>query len=287
MRNFYFTLICLLCYSTVMAADFGNISFGYAINLASKQRMLSQRITKTALLKANQLGSESLDMDLRASVTLFEANHNILYHNAKKTHQKFIYLLDKEESTWKEFMKSINEFDGGQMISLLAKSNDLLNACHKIVLELEAEANFTFSEYGATEDLILQTSTINTSGKQRMLSQKFSVNFLAAELYGMQEVFETELNNLRQEQRDDLSFLIFNSLNDQAIEDQFIEITLLFELLDKYRSMHSNMSLLKIVSFCDRISNIYDEITHNYTKLYEDINTNRKKDFSSLTSTNK
>ncbi len=287
MKHFYLINLFLFFNSIILASNFGNLSYGYAINIAGKQRMLSQRISKTALLKANHMGSVELDLDLEASITLFEANHKTLYRNAAKTDERFTKLLNQSFENWKIFKETVSKFDGGDMISLLSKSKALLNDCQKFVIELEAEANFASEEFSATEDLILQTSTINISGEQRMLCQKYSLYFLASELYGMQSVFKKDLSKLRQEQRDDLSFLIFNSLNNDKIEEHFMEVTMLFELLDKYTSMHSDMSLLKVVSFCDRISNLYDEITNNYTKLYEDINSPKNKKFSSLTSTNK
>lgn len=287
MKHFYFLLFYLLFNSFAFASDFGNLNYGYALNIASKQRMLSQRITKTALLQANHMGSNSLKIDLEASISLFKANHNILFRNAEMADKKFISILEKERQSWDVFITSLKEFKGGNLISFLNKSKALLEICDQFVTELTADANLKSASISTTEDLILQASTINIVGKQRMLFQKFSVYYLASELYGMQDIFSVELEMLRKEQRDDLSFLIFNSLNNQEIEEQFIEITLLFELLDKYRTTHMDMSILKVVSFCDRISNIYESITNNYTELYEELNIMKQEQFSSLTSTNK
>ncbi len=286
MKLIYFYTSFLIV-SIISAANFGELNYGYALNIAGKQRMLSQRITKNVLLKENHLGSTSLEMDLQASIALFETNHKSLRRNATVMNQKFTSLLGLTEQRWLTFKYAIENFHGDNIVSLLSKSKALLRACSKVVLELETEASFSSTELQNTEDLILQTSTINISGEQRMLSQQFSTYFLAAELYGMQEIFKLELHLIRNKQRDDLSFLIFNSLNNDKIEEQFIEITLLFELLDKYQNTHSDISTLKVISFCDRITKLYGGITNRYTQLYEELNTNSKPRFSSITSSAK
>lgn len=287
MKKFYFLITTVLISLTTYASNFGSLSYGYAINLAGKQRVLSQRITKMTLLKANHLETNDLNYNLEASISSFTTNYHTLLRNAEKSDKEFVTILKEELKRWNIFLVEVRKFEGGDMISLLSKSKALLKVCHKFALKLEAEANFSSEAYNATEDLILQTSTVTISNKQRMLSQQFGVYYLAGYLYGMEEVFSTELKKLRKQQSDDLSFLIFNSVNNEIIEEQFMEVTMLFELLDKYQNMTSNISVLKVISFCDRITTIFDEITNNYTKLYEEMKTEKHEDFSSLTSTNK
>lgn len=287
MKKNYFLAIAFLFSAQLLASNFGSLSYGYAINIAGKQRMLSQRITKTALLKANQLGSENLTTDLEASISLFTTNYHTLLRNSENANKRFEILLKEELKAWNDFLGDVRAFNGEGLTSLLNKSEILLGVCQKFVLELEAEATFSTEDFGSKEESILQNSTINIAGQQRVLSQKYSVYYLAGILYGMESIYDSKLIALRKQQRDDLSFLIFNSLNNEKIEEQFMEVTMLFELLDKYQDLPSNISTLKIVSFCDRITRIYDDITNNYTKLYLELNSKNKENFSALTSTNK
>jgi phosphohistidine swiveling domain-containing protein len=182
---------------------------GVVINLAGKQRMLTQKMSKEALLVAKGVDKDANSANLKKTVALFDKTLKGLMDgdsslNLPKTEDKDILAqLKKVSELWASFKTKIEKND----LPAIAKEN----------LPLLKNMNQAVQMYAKASDSKLDpkmAKTINLAGKQRMLTQKMTKELLlvannidadankenAKKTAGL---FETTLNNLISETKND------------------------------------------------------------------------------------
>jgi len=151
------------------------------INLAGKQRMLTQKMSKEILLIAKGVDADANKGNLKATATLFDKTlKGLIAGDAElklpKTEDPAIVAqLEKVQGLWTEFDKSVNAVLGGDtsaaVLTAVAQQNlPLLKNMNKAV-QMYAKAS------GSSLDPAMAT-TINLAGKQRMLTQKMTKELL-------------------------------------------------------------------------------------------------------------
>ncbi len=158
------------------AADMGKV-----INLAGKQRMLTQKMSKEALLIAKGVDATGNTENLKKTAALFDKTlKGLIAGDAdlglEKTDDKAIVeQLNKVTSLWTKFNKSIEKVASGKtdkatLEAIAAENVPLLKAMNAAV-QMYAKAS------GSSLDKGVATS-INLAGKQRMLTQKMTKELL-------------------------------------------------------------------------------------------------------------
>ena len=170
-------LVCLLGLSFgVQAADMGRV-----INLAGKQRMLTQKMSKEALLVAKGIDADANKANLKGTVALFDKTLKGLMDGdadlgLPETKDPAIRAqLGKVQQLWnglKPAMESAIAGDTGASVlnTIAAKNLPLLKEMNKAVKMYEKAAGSTLAPEMA--------KTINLAGKQRMLTQKMTKELL-------------------------------------------------------------------------------------------------------------
>ena len=141
------------------------------INLSGKQRMLTQRMTKLALLISLNIDSEKN----KKSLLSFATAYNDALENFRGEENKAINVqLQVIEKAWKPFFKNVKLIVEGkdknsEALSYLLKNNELLlKESNTLVLKYE-EGN-TSQNYMERA----MVTIIDLAGRQRMLSQKMT-----------------------------------------------------------------------------------------------------------------
>ncbi len=137
-----------------------------AINKAGRQRMLSQRMMKDYLMIGAGVKVDAAKKELDGAVALFEEQFLELQDFApNKDIEK---ALETVENLWMPFrMAVVSEPNKADAAKLINSSNELLAACHQVVLKIQ--------EYAGTNAAKL----VNISGRQRMLSQRIAMYYTA------------------------------------------------------------------------------------------------------------
>ncbi|MBB5213144.1 type IV pili methyl-accepting chemotaxis transducer N-terminal domain-containing protein [Microbulbifer hydrolyticus] len=156
--------------SSVIAAEatptHTGFNMGDAINMAGRQRMLSQRITQAYILRGIQPQSEKHQQVFQRSMAEFERNLGQLL--AFEPAAPVRSTLKRVQNEWQAFAaiarQPVNKFNAAE---LFKHSNTLLPAAHTYVMRLQALANHSSAEL------------VNVSGRQRMLSQRIAKNYVA------------------------------------------------------------------------------------------------------------
>ncbi|MEG3638939.1 type IV pili methyl-accepting chemotaxis transducer N-terminal domain-containing protein [Magnetococcus sp. PR-3] len=172
--------------------------YGVVLNLSGKQRMLTQKMSKEVMLIALDVDKAANLTNLKGTAALFDktlkglrdgdADLKLPPTNTKRIRRQ----LGKVEKIWGSFQPVIDAILASgsvskEQIDLISAQNlPLLKQMNKGVKLYEKDA----SKAGMKADPGLAV-TINLSGKQRMLTQKMSKEFLLA-AYG----HDTENNKL-------------------------------------------------------------------------------------------
>ena len=159
--------------------------YGVVLNLSGRQRMLSQKMSKEVLLIALKHETAKNLSNLKATSSLFDKTLKGLRDGddalglPPTVSRRIIRQLDKIKALWIPFYGHINEIIGAgtvteSQLDIIARGNiPLLAQMNKCVKLYERDA----SKAGLKSDPGLAV-TINLSGKQRMLTQKMSKEFL-------------------------------------------------------------------------------------------------------------
>ncbi len=183
-------LACTLALSfqpiTVEWAAAESMSVASAINKSGRQRMLTQRIAKSYMLIGLDVAPDKAQKELDASMALFEEQLLELQEFApNETVEKG---LEQVEDLWGAYrmiaVDKVNK-EGGQ--KLLATNGELLAACHQVVLDIEALSDKQSARM------------VNIAGRQRMLSQRIALHYMAW-VWGYND--EMVMNNFNQSQQE-------------------------------------------------------------------------------------
>lgn len=165
--------------SSAMAAD---IDYSNVINLSGKQRMLTQKMSKEAMLVALEVNTEENLANLKTTRDLFDKTLKGLRNGddslglppTKKP--KILGALDDVDSLWASFDPAVSgvisagAVEDAQITTIASNNVPLLKAMNKAVKLYEAAAS------GADMNEAL-AAAINLAGRQRMLTQKMSKEF--------------------------------------------------------------------------------------------------------------
>jgi hypothetical protein len=159
--------------------------YGVVLNLSGKQRMLTQKMSKEVLLIALDSDKEGNIKSLQATAALFDRTLKGLRDGDQElalpptVSKRILRQLKKTAGLWSPFHAAIQAILAKQDLSaedvkLIADSNlPLLKEMNRCVKLYEGDA----SRQGLKSDPGLAV-TINLAGKQRMLTQKMSKEFL-------------------------------------------------------------------------------------------------------------
>lgn len=165
----FFLLINVIGFFVVFRTILGQGSDAVILNLAGKQRMLSQKMSKEAF--AVSQGNEKVEV-LAKTKNLFDKTLKGLISGdsglglPRAEDKDFIGQLQKVISIWEPFKKVMNT-----VIDNSKKVNNAVQFINENNLPLLKEMNIAV---GMMENAGLPANVINLAGRQRMLSQKIA-----------------------------------------------------------------------------------------------------------------
>jgi len=178
-NHLVFLLLAILAAGSAWAVS--SQQMGTVINLAGKQRMLTQKMSKEVLLIAAGVDVDANKASLKKTSDLFDRTLRGLINGdaelglPKTTDPAILAQLEKVSGLWTAFRKHVN--------AVLAGNTDkaVLQAIASQNLPLLKNMNQAVQMYtrmsGSKLDPAMAT-TINLAGKQRMLTQKMTKELL-------------------------------------------------------------------------------------------------------------
>jgi len=251
-------ILLTLFYLAPASMSATNEEMSTVINLAGKQRMLSQKMSKEALLIAMGVDVSKNKENLGKTAALFDKTLKGLLNGdsglklVKTESPDIVKQLNVVSGLWEEFHKSVKSVLGGDvsdpvLAKIAAQNLPLLKNMNKAVGMFEKESGSKLEAGLAT--------TINLAGKQRMLSQKMTKEMLLvakdvnadknkANLKGTADLFEKTLKGLL----DGDKSLGLSGTKDAAIRDQLAKVG---KLWSDYKPVIDNAAAGKEISKAD------------------------------------
>lgn len=173
-------LVSAKSFAAPTAAEYGTV-----LNLSGKQRMLSQKMSKEVMLVALNVDKAANLENLKNTAALFDKTLKGLRNGdaglslPPTSAKRILRQLDKVDAIWADFYPTIQAIVSSgavtaeQVAAIAEKNLPLLKQMNKTVGAYEKDA----AKGGLSKDPGL-AATLNLSGKQRMLTQKMSKEFL-------------------------------------------------------------------------------------------------------------
>jgi len=227
------------------------------IDIAGKQRMLSQRIAKDYLYLHKNIATRKIEKELQVSIKNFFQSHKILVNAIKN--EEIQNLLNFVEISSNDFNQTLH------------KSFTLDNA--KLILDL-SESMLEGSEY--IVDSIKSTTKeqeskiIDIAGKQRMLAQRIAKYYIAYQT-GIQD--DNTVRSMKQtvvEFNNNLTILLTNKENTPAIQEKIDGVNRLWKIVHKfYNNIEKGGLPLIVFNTTDNITKKMNEITQLYLEIHK------------------
>ncbi|MDC8006260.1 type IV pili methyl-accepting chemotaxis transducer N-terminal domain-containing protein [Aureisphaera galaxeae] len=253
---------------------FGAMSYNKAVNVAGKQRMLGQKLAKSYLYLLNNPADAKAKRDMMVSKLVFEKQNNILMTNANSELTKT--RLIAVNTLWSDYVKL---FDGipkkANAKKIILMNTDLLKASNDVVLAIIQEAAIAqgggdeLDSDGLSEDSNSLKNIINTSGKQRMLSQRLALYYFATNKNLKEKSSEITLKQVFLELDSALGTLLISEFNTARIDEK------LAVAMTKWENLKTSVDKLYSHEIPEaemyKMSNALTKAFNDVTALYEKV----------------
>ena len=235
-----------------MAKEVSSVNVFKLIDIAGKQRMLSQRIAKDYLYVGKKVAISKADKQLKASLTEFLKIHNEL--NSLISDSEIKNLLDFVSLSLEDLKSTSNEdftLDNAQLILDLSES--MLEGNQYIVDSLKRIHK------------IKESDILEKAAKQRMLSQRIAKYYIAYQSGIKDENTVNSMKDTVKQFSGNLNLLLKNKNNNPKIDKKLKEIDKLWEIVHKfYNNIERGGLPLIVFNTTDNITKKMDEVTKLY-----------------------
>ena len=260
MKNGIVKKITLVSISLVLLS---NISFSKEnskvnasklMDIAGKQRMLSQRIAKDYIYVGKKIATSKADKELKASLNEFLKIHNeltmLITDSEIKNLLDFVALSSNE---LKEIANKDFTLDNAQLILDLTES--MLEGNQYIVDSLKEVHK------------LKESNLLEKAAKERMLSQRIAKYYIAYQSGIKDENTVNSMKDTVKQFSENLDLLLKNKNNSVEINKKLKDIDKLWKIVHKfYNNIEKGGLPLIVFNTTDNITKKMDEITKLYIK---------------------
>ena len=252
--SFLFILFTFIFFVSPSLAK-SQITTDELINIAGKQRMLSQKIAKAYFFYSKGIRPEKTKKQLTQSLKEFNDNFDLLKTNIKdKDIQDMLQYIELTKDELGPLIKQAYSKDNGT--EMLDYSETLLEGSNDIVHRLEASSKKKTS------------SIINLSGRQRMLTQRIAKYYIVYQSGFKDKATIDHLKQAMSEFEQAHKTLAKYKKNTTAIQNKLNKVAKLWNVVNKFYSNVEQGGLPVIVlSTSDKIMSEMNKVTQMYVKL--------------------
>ncbi len=227
------------------------------IDIAGRQRMLSQRMAKDYLYVGNKVAVSKARKQLEVSQREFIEAHKLLSNSINNEEVK--NLLSFVEMSSEDFQTmSKEEFSKDNAQLILDLSESMLEGSQYVVASLREVLNIKASKI------------VDNSGRQRMLSQRIAKYYIAYQTGIKDKNSVEQMNNAVKLFGDTHAMLMVNEANTPEVNRKLNEIDKLWKIVHKFYLNIEKGGLPHIVfSTTDKITKKMNEVTGLYVEIYK------------------
>ena len=257
---------------TVFFSKAQNLTSQQFIDVAGKQRMLSQKIAKNFLIMSYAEWNVNFDLpskvkvDYKVAVSVFKRNLEMLINNTD-INKKLLSLLKEEKQGWEALEKILGKEKTTKNVSeCMVLADDLLIKSNNVVVESEKKLSST----GDAKLLRL----INKSGKQRMLSQRLGLFFMNHKIQSFLPKKEKgklyDITSVFDQMDSDIGDLLVSPYNNEASTSEKIgEISVEFDNLKDRKEVFTNghLEVNEVFNITNELTKLFNDLTFAYSKI--------------------
>ncbi len=222
------------------------------LNIAGKQRMLSQRIAKDYLYIGKNIAKSKANRELAKSMGEFlNTHHKLTQSIANPEIKNLLEFVALSSGEFKDISIQAFSLENAQLILDLSES--MLEGSQYIFDSLKGELS------------IKEVEIIAIAAKQRMLSQRIAKYYISYQS-GIKDMNSVEMMKETVKQfGDNLSTLINNSTNTPEVDKKLAEINKLWKIVHKfYINIEKGGLPLIVFNTTNNITKKMDEVTKIY-----------------------
>ena len=253
LKKITLVFISLLLLSSIsFAQKISKVNASKLIDIAGKQRMLSQRIAKDYLYVGKNIATSKADKQLKESLNEFFKIHNELIMLISDSEIK--NLLDFVTLSSNELKEIANrDFTPDNAHLILDLTESMLEGNQYIVDSLKKSHN------------IKESDILEKAAKQRMLSQRIAKYYIAYQSGIKDENTVKSMKNTVKQFSKNLKVLLNNKDNGSKIDKKLKKIDKLWKIVHKfYNNIEKGGLPLIVFNTTDNITKKMDEITKLY-----------------------
>jgi len=227
------------------------------INVAGKQRMLSQRIAKDYLYIGKKVATDKATRQLKASLEEFRSNQAKLAEMINDPEIKnLLEFVNMSLSELEEIVKKPSSLDNAQLVLDLSES--MLEGSQYVVDSLTNTLN------------IKESTVVAKSGKQRMLAQRIAKYYIAYQSGIKDKNTVDQMNAAVKEFSENHKTLMENKDNTATINQKLAKVDKLWKVVYKfYLNIEKGGLPFIVFTTTDDITRKMNEITKLYVELYK------------------
>ena len=227
------------------------------INMAGKQRMLSQRIAKDYLYAGNNVAASKANRQLKSSLSELATTHASLKKSINDP--EIVNLLAFVEMSSEDFEVTSKEkfsIDNAQLVIDLSES--MLEGSQYVVDSLKSKVK------------IKESKIVETAGKQRMLAQRIAKYYIAYQAGIKDKNTVDQMKSAVKTFSESHAELMLNAANTPEINRDLNEIDRLWKIVYKfYLNIEKGGLPLIVFNTTDNITKKMNKITGLYVELYK------------------
>ena len=244
----------MLLSSVSFAKENSKVNASKLMDIAGKQRMLSQRIAKDYMYVGNKIATSKADKQLKVSLSEFLKIHNEL--STLITNDEIKNLLDFVALSSNELKETANKdftLDNAHLILDLTES--MLEGNQYIVDSLKELHK------------LKESNLLEKAAKERMLSQRIAKYYIAYQSGIKDENTVNSMKDTVKQFSENLDLLLKNKNNSVEINKKLKDIDKLWKIVHKfYNNIEKGGLPLIVFNTTDNITKKMDEITKLYIK---------------------
>lgn len=261
MKNLLKVIVVLMSLTTQAQ----ELSPAELINIAGKQRMLSQQITKTFNMVIYGATNDVVKKEMMMSNKIFQKNMKMI--KLSLVGDNGLYAKSNDiENIYRRFNATASTFVPTDSEKLMKQSNMLLERSEDLVSAIISEK--TLGDSNSNLDII------NLAGRQRMLQQKLASLFMAKkanERLNNKDKYHVAILPVINEIESAINKLSSFSGNTIDIDMQLAEISLALDLVlkEKYKIINGEASINFVYRSTNKITRMYDKLVSTYVKEFK------------------
>ncbi len=232
--------------------SFASVSNSELINIAGKQRMLSQRIAKDYLYIGKKIATSKANRQLEKSMKDFLSAHKKLLLSINDPEiRNLLDFVELSSNDFKDIASQDFDLDNAQLILDLSES--MLEGSQYVFDSLQKRFK------------IKKSNIIGKSAKQRMLSQRIAKYYISYQS-GIKDKNTVDMMKETVKQfSENLHMLMKNATNTPQINRKLAEIDKLWNIVHKfYNNIEKGGLPLIVFNTTDNITKKMDEVTTMY-----------------------